>query len=91
MAFRGAIQLRDFASGRPAAEADADRMTIVLAGLEALVASAGSAASDAPNAPAPPVQVVVQQCPDRGEGAAGSDLRRRKSKDITSRRARAAD
>lgn len=47
-------------------DADADRLDLVLAGLEALVASAG----EEPASSAPPVQVVVHQCPDCGEAAA---------------------
>jgi 5-methylcytosine-specific restriction endonuclease McrA len=49
------------------ADADADRMDLVLAGLEALVASA---TAEATHASTPPVQVVVHQCPDCGEAAA---------------------
>jgi 5-methylcytosine-specific restriction endonuclease McrA len=48
------------------APADADRMDLVLAGLEALVANE----AEGPVASAPPVQVVVHQCPDCGEAAA---------------------
>ncbi len=46
--------------------ADADRMDLVLAGLEALVASAVTG----PESAAPSVQIVVHQCPDCGEAAA---------------------
>jgi 5-methylcytosine-specific restriction endonuclease McrA len=50
--------------------AGSDRLDVVLAGLEALVAAADASSATAPRPSAPTFQVIVQQCPECGAAAA---------------------